>query len=589
MRRRISVKILSLVAILIATGLVTIILWSGSIRNMNTKAQTISNDCLSAVSILAETSRSVERVQKFANNSMNSTQEDTSQGTDSTNREDMNQEATSLESMFSQLEEIVSKFNDEEMTAALTQYEQAYETYTSSISGMFDSTQVTTETPSDISGQGQGQPNTNDGMSEATNQLDTTYSALNELIYKQVELANTQLDNQYQSSSRINLILFIILVSIGIVIVLVTLQTIVKPIKKANKQLNDLIHEIDHGQGDLTKRIEIKSNDEIGNLVLGINTFIDRLQHILQKIQKESYNMEESVNLVIEKAETSEHNVNEVSRTMENLAAGMQEVAATSEELSTGVSNVVDSITNIATQVKDGYHLSGEIQKRSEDYRLKAQNGKNNTNEVMSEIKSVLEKSIDNSKSVIKIQELTDEILNISSQTNLLALNASIEAARAGEAGKGFAVVAGEIRGLADNTRETANNIQEISQMVTNGVENLANDAKKMLEFIDTEVLNDYDKFVETAVHYQEDAININNLLEQFSGSTKTLEDTMNEMNIGINEIATTIDDSTVGITNVAGGTNDLAKAIHQIYQQAEDNRSIKEALKAEVNQFANI
>ncbi|OYO67611.1 hypothetical protein CG709_17695, partial [Lachnotalea glycerini] len=287
--------------------------------------------------------------------------------------------------------------------------------------------------------------------------------------------------------------------------------------------------------------------------------------------------------------ETSEHNVNEVSRTMENLAAGMQEVAATSEELSTGVSNVVDSITNIATQVKDGYHLSGEIQKRSEDYRLKAQNGKNNTNEVMSEIKSVLEKSIDNSKSVIKIQELTDEILNISSQTNLLALNASIEAARAGEAGKGFAVVAGEIRGLADNTRETANNIQEISQMVTNGVENLANDAKKMLEFIDTEVLNDYDKFVETAVHYQEDAININNLLEQFSGSTKTLEDTMNEMNIGINEIATTIDDSTVGITNVAGGTNDLAKAIHQIYQQAEDNRSIKEALKAEVNQFANI
>lgn len=578
MAKSISVKILGLVAILIATGLTSNILWSNSLASMNEKAQTVSNECLTAVSLLAETSRSVERVQKFANNSMGSVGTESDVAT--TNGNEMSQEAESLDNMFQQLTEIVNQFGNQEMTNALTQYESAYETYTTTVG------QSVVANSGDMS---QMSEDFRVSMDETTANLDTAYTNLNTLIYNQVDIANKQLTNQYNSSSNANMLLFIILIVIGMVIIAVTLITIVKPIKDANRQLDNLIDEIDQGKGDLTKRIEIRSKDEVGNLVLGINTFIDRLQLILQKIQKESFELEESVDLVIEKVKDSDGNVNEVSKTMETLAAGMQEVSATSEELSTGVSNIVDSISQISNKINDGYQLSNEIQVRSENYKLSAQNGKNNTYDVMSDIKSVLEKSIENSKSVIKIQQLTDEILDISSQTNLLALNASIEAARAGEAGKGFAVVAGEIRGLAENTRATANNIQDISQMVTNGVENLANDAKRMLEFVNTEVLSDYDKFVDTAVHYRDDAININKIIEEFSNNTAILEATMNEMNIGINEIATTIDDSTMGITSVAAGTSDLVKAIQEISNQAEENRNIKEALKSEVNQFATI
>lgn len=582
MRRKISVKIFSLVAVLIITGLVSNLLSSYSLVHMNEKAQTISTDCLNAVSILAETARSVERVQKFANNSMNDMDEQTlTQSNDTSYREDMNQEVESLENMFTNLEEIVAKFKNEEISTALTQYEEAYQSYTMSVTQAFGEGEKI--------GSQEQQPTMNDSMMEASNNLDTTYNNLNSLISQQVDTANEHLNVQYERSTNINLVLFVILILLGIIIVLVTLFTIIKPIKDANKQLNQIIEEIDHGTGDLTKRITIRSKDEVGNLVEGINTFIDRLQIILQKIQKESYHLEESVDLVIDKVKTSETNVNEVSKTMENLAAGMQEVSATSAQLSNGAGNVANSIMQMATKVKEGYQLSNEIQKRSEVYRESADNGKTNTNRVMSDIKSVLEKSIDNSKSVSKIQELTDEILNISSQTNLLALNASIEAARAGEAGKGFAVVAGEIRGLAENTRETANNIQDISQMVTHGVENLANDAKKMLEFIDTQVLEDYDKFVDTALNYRDDAKNINEILEQFSSNTKTLEEIVSEMNLGINEIATTIDDSAMGITNVAQGTTSLVEDISQINKQAEENRVIKEALLSEVNQFSNI
>ncbi len=96
-----------------------------------------------------------------------------------------------------------------------------------------------------------------------------------------------------------------------------------------------------------------------------------------------------------------------------------------------------------------------------------------------------LSEAIEKSKSVEKINVLSEAILKITEQTNLLALNAAIEAARAGEAGKGFSVVAEEIRKLAEESNNTANEIQEITKIVVNAVENLANNSNKILTFID--------------------------------------------------------------------------------------------------------
>jgi len=592
MSKSISIKILGLVAILLLAGLLSNVLGSSSINNMNTKAQVIANDCLEAVSILADTARSVERVQKFVNSSST----------------DIADEEQTLENKFTQLKDIVAKFNNPEMSTALQNYEVAYNTYYENVkamaaagpgaiapTGTTDATNSSGTTNVAGSTDATGVTNTTattgvvDNMQNMTDELDTSYQTLYSLIYGQVDSSSQQLTTQYEVSTMINNILFFVLVAMGLVIIVVTIIAIVRPIKSANQQLNMIIDQIDSGKGDLTKRISIKSKDEVGRLVAGMNTFLDRLQGIMQKIQTKSENLESSVETVISQVKVSEENVNEVSSTMEELAAGMEEISATAGQLSAGVSNVFDSIVYINKQVNDGRNLSNEIQIRSEEYRTNAENGKNETNKMIFEIKGVLNESIENSKSVVKIKELTEEILNISSQTNLLALNASIEAARAGEAGKGFAVVANEIRSLAENSRNTANNIQNISHLVTDSVQKLAEDAKKMLNFVDISILNDYDKFVDTAEHYRDDSVSIYKILEEFSNNASTLEGTMSEMNTGIIEIVNTIDESTKGITNAATVTSELVFAMNLINDQTRKNQEIGEALKDEVDIFDKI
>ena len=199
--------------------------------------------------------------------------------------------------------------------------------------------------------------------------------------------------------------------------------------------------------------------------------------------------------------------------------------------------------------------------------------------------KNVVE-AVEASKSVNQIKDLTDNILSIASQTNLLALNASIEAARAGEAGKGFAVVADEIRQLADDSRETANRIQEISGMVIEAVSDLAGNAKEMIRFVDEEVVNEYDNFVKIIENYEADSEEANSTFSEFATMSGESVKTMTDMNEGINNISVTIEESAKGVSNVAEEISQLVSAISSITVQAGENKNISDGLSGEVSKF---
>ena len=188
--------------------------------------------------------------------------------------------------------------------------------------------------------------------------------------------------------------------------------------------------------------------------------------------------------------------------------------------------------------------------------------------------------------SVQKIKDCMAQIISIANQTNMLALNASIEAARAGEQGKGFAVVADEIRKLADESRNTANGIQNISKMVTESVENLAGNAGKMLDFVNQDVLNDYKGMVESGETYNEDAVQMNEMMQDLQSVAENLRRAANEISEAADGVSNAVNQSAAGVSNAAEYTSELAGHMTGINESVEKNVNIAESLKNEVAGF---
>lgn len=193
---------------------------------------------------------------------------------------------------------------------------------------------------------------------------------------------------------------------------------------------------------------------------------------------------------------------------------------------------ILDSSKDMREQAKDGAGFINDVKVKAQEIKSNAENSKASTVDMITSIRELLKVAIENSRSVDKINELTNEILNISSQTNLLALNASIEAARAGEAGKGFAVVADEIRVLADN--------------------------------IDT-------------------------ILHKFYDSAQNLEQTMEAMTTGIEGVSTAVEESAQGISVAAQSTSQLVESLGDIKNEADVNHKISDLLSNEVEKFKHI
>lgn len=381
----------------------------------------------------------------------------------------------------------------------------------------------------------------------------------------------------------------IVIMIAELMIIIIVRTSVVKPAKLASQHINTIIEGIEQGEGNLTERLNVKAKDEIGQLAIGINSFLDQLQNIMIKLRGSSQGMNAQVNNIKSSIITSEGSASDVSATMQQMSASMEEIAATLDTIASDSRVVMDSVQGMKDLAKEGVHVTDVIKEKAEGIREDAMTSKENTMHMIDDNRQLLETAIENSRSVDKINELTNDILGIASQTNLLALNASIEAARAGEAGRGFAVVADEIRDLAERSKDTANNIQEISVLVTEAVNALAGNANEMLEFIDGTVLGDYDKLVDVANQYYADADTLDEMMAVIDDKSTEIENNITSINEGIDGINTAVDESAQGVTNVADSASQLVEMLGSIRNDAESNREISDELSNEVAQFKHI
>ena len=407
--------------------------------------------------------------------------------------------------------------------------------------------------------------------------------------YEDIDYVFEKTDTKVEGTVIFNYILVVATVVVIIAIMIVVHKTVAGPARLASQELGEIMTEIENGQGDLTKRLTVKTKDEVGQLVVGFNSFIETLQKIMAKLKVDTENLLRSADNVNNQVNGSNENSVNISAAMQELSASMEEVSATVEQIATGSITVLDSVKGVNEKAGEGAGIVETIKNKSGDMYKETIDSKEKASKVINEIKEDLRSSVNESKSVEKIGELTADILGIAGQTNLLSLNASIEAARAGEVGRGFAVVAHEISVLADSSRDTANNIQEISNVVTLAVEKLAKSAERMIDFIDEQVIGDYDGFVKIVEQYRADADSMNDILQGFAKDAAEIEETMQNMTQGINDIAITVDESARGVADVAENSVDLVNAMSLIKDESESNEDIAKSLNEEVSRFKQV
>lgn len=414
-------------------------------------------------------------------------------------------------------------------------------------------------------------------------------SELDKLIQTDEKEAKAALE-QAKTLSNVTIagsIVFTIL--IFVVVVLVSVHLIVTPVKKSSKELKDMVDEVNNAAADLTKRISVNQKDEIGSLVEGVNTFIEALQNVIAGIRDSSVHLNSAFAAVTDSVTSVNGNATDISAVMEELSATMEEVSATLANVNERVERAGQGMDRISEQSEHILHYASEMQDRATQLENTAVTNKDTTSTMIQEILSTLQQAIENSKSVAEVNALTDEILNISSQTNLLALNASIEAARAGEAGKGFAVVADEIRVLADSSRETAGNIQQINAKVVTAVEELVKNSENIVTYINENVLKDYDGFVDSGHKYRADADYINEVMTSFTDSVDHLRQTMNEVVENVNDVSSAVEQGAEGVANAAENTTQLVGEMETIMKEIDDSNQNISDLSTQTNRFINV
>lgn len=428
----------------------------------------------------------------------------------------------------------------------------------------------------------------NNNLVDVCNSLE---SALDDMTNSEVEATDHAMRQMHALAAFAKTtggVCFVFAIGALIVAFLISTRKVVNPIVKTNKELKEISALINDNNGDLTKRVNVKSSDEIGQLAQGINQFLDILQNTIGKIVEGSKNLDNMINFVGENVTVSNDNAQDVSSAMEELSATMQEIAATIQTVNDNTESVGKNVVDIADKTGQINNYSQDMRERADSLAKSADENKRTTDEMLGNIVGTLKKAIEDSKSVERVNELTGEILNISSQTNLLALNASIEAARAGEAGKGFAVVADEIRQLADSSRDTANNIQAINEHVTSAVYQLIDNSNKIIKYIEETILADYDSFVQAGAQYNEDACYISETMQEFAEKTEKLKELMKNTVESIEGISSGVEQSANAVTSSAVSTSQLVEQMNSIDKEMSESRNTVGELKAQTDVFKN-
>lgn len=394
-----------------------------------------------------------------------------------------------------------------------------------------------------------------------------------------------EISNIQKKTTSLMMKLFITGILCLVIMILVNIifaRRLGRNMSRVNQKLMDVVH----SDGDLTKKLEVESGDELEVIAENINALLENIHTSMMTIRTSSTGIKDSFEVFAGDMQGSVEQIMQVSATMQEMHGAMEETNNSFVKAKEMTETVVSSIDDIQDKTACGFEFSGEIESKSEALRQGAENAQVATSENLEKVQGLLAEKIEQAKAVEKINELTKSIIDIADQTGLLALNANIEAARAGEHGRGFAIVAQEVAKLADNTALTANEIQATSHNIITVVNDLVEVGTFMATYIQDNVMIDYEKFVQAGHQYNEDAKSIRELMEGFKKEAESLQKAMSHVDTAVSEIAATVEQSMTRTMNVAKIAEDMDYNMQQMGESTKRNLEQIEVMNEVVNQY---
>jgi methyl-accepting chemotaxis protein len=370
-----------------------------------------------------------------------------------------------------------------------------------------------------------------------------------------------------KSIGHINLIVSVVVVLVAAFVIYLLTSSVVRPLNRVVAGLKDAAQ----GEGDLTKRIEVASKDEVGELAHWFNTFVEKIQRIIADVARNATNLNNSSK---ELADISDH----LSEGAGQTSGKAVTVAAASEEMSTAiaaVAQVMEDTANNLTIVASG---AEEMTATINEIAVNTEKGRQIAEEAVGQTAHASKQIEELGTAAQQIGKVVETITEISEQVNLLALNATIEAARAGDAGKGFAVVANEIKDLA---KQTAAASGEIKQQVE-GIQNSTQGTVAEITSIAAVVAKVSEIVTTIATAVEEQSVTTKDI----AGNVARASEGVTEVNKSVSETSRTAAAITEDIADVTQASGEISNSSSQVNESSSDLSRLAETLTSMVGQF---
>lgn len=433
--------------------------------------------------------------------------------------------------------------------------------------------------------EGETEPSPKRSYSKAFEPFGWVIGTGNYTDYIDDQVASIEKDFSSYVTGRMTLFIISTLIE-GIIVVLLLIMiiiSIIRPLKKCISSIGVM------EQGDFSQAMGtalLKRRDDFGKFAASLESMRNEMSGLIGEVKSQATEITRMVQEIDDNIQALDEEIENVSATTEELAAGMEETAASSEEINAMSHEIESAAKSIATRSQDGATEADDIRDRAVGIKKTTTENDERTKAIHAEINEGLTKALEDIKVVDQIGVLAESIMEITGQTNLLALNASIEAARAGEAGKGFAVVADEIRVLAEQSKAAVVHIQDVTKNVVESVTNLADGAKKLLEFVGTDVVDSFAGFSDMADSYSNDAGSIDALVTDFSASSEQLLASINGVMDAIGEVSKAATEGATGTNDIAEKTGVVVEKAAEIKEKAEAAHHAADKLQQNVEHF---